>query len=83
MSPFATKGTSEVALVKHASRPYDRSHLRVLSSAIGFTTEPNSFGAKGDISSFAEVQRLRIIATRLVNRRRTLDRHQISLEESR
>lgn len=76
-------GIAENALVHHVSQYYDRSHLRILSKCIGFSTQANSFGPKGDISPFQELRRIRIIATRLLYRRMILDRHQISLEESR
>ena len=76
-------GMAESSLISHVSRYYDRSHLRVLSKCIGLTTEPNSFGPKGDITPFEELRRIRVIATRLLHRRMLLDRHQISLEESR
>jgi hypothetical protein len=76
-------GMAELALTQHISKRYERSHLKKLAQCIGFTTEPNSFGAKGDISPFVELRRIRIIASRLQNQRILLDRHQISLEESR
>eukprot|EP00557_Chaetoceros_sp_GSL56_P002710 CAMPEP_0176498374 /NCGR_PEP_ID=MMETSP0200_2-20121128/12282_1 /TAXON_ID=947934 /ORGANISM="Chaetoceros sp., Strain GSL56" /LENGTH=1374 /DNA_ID=CAMNT_0017896567 /DNA_START=206 /DNA_END=4326 /DNA_ORIENTATION=+ len=76
-------GEAESSLVHHVSQYYDRSHLRILSKCIGFSAQPNSFGPKGDISPFQELRRIRIIATRLLYRRMILDRHQISLEESR
>lgn len=76
-------GMAELALTQHISKRYERSHLKKLAQCIGFSTEPNSFGAKGDITPFVELRRIRIIASRLQNQRILLDRHQISLEESR
>lgn len=76
-------GTAENSLIRHVKQHFDKTHLRLLSECIGFKTEPNSFGMKGDITAFEEVRRIRIIATRLLHHRMNLDRHQISLEESR
>ncbi len=76
-------GAAENSLIRHVKQYYDRTHLRLLSKCIGFTTDPNSSGPQGDISPFEELRRIRIIATRLLHHRMKLDRHQISLEESR
>lgn len=76
-------GMAELALTYHISKRYKRSHMKKLAYGIGFTTEPNSFGEKGDITPFVELRRIRIIASRLQHQRILLDRHQISLEESR
>jgi len=76
-------GTAGISLVRQITSYYDRTHLRTLSSCIGFSQGPNSFGKNGDISSFEELKRIRVIATRLVRRRMALDRHQISTEASK
>jgi hypothetical protein len=57
--------------------------LRALAECIGFSTDPNVFGAKGDISPFTERLRLHILSKQLFCKRLKLDTHERSSEQSR
>jgi len=70
-------------LVNHICQDQSRSHLLSLAQCIGFSTQENSFGPRGDISPFNRKRRLHVVATRLLRDRLSLDRHAIGLEESR
>jgi hypothetical protein len=57
--------------------------LRTLAECIGFSTEPNSFGARGDLSPFTERIRLRVLSRSLLKERLERDSHERSSEQSR
>ena len=71
------------SLIQHVCQFQNRSQNFLLSKCIGFTTQPNMFGKRGDLSPFSEKRRFHVLATRLLNNRISLDRHAIGLEESR
>lgn len=57
--------------------------LRALASCIGFSTEPNSYGPRGDVSPFEECVRLHVISNQLVKERLEMDPHERGSEEAR
>ena len=74
---------AELHLVHHICQINKRNYFRLLSECIGFSTQPNSMGPRGDISSFMERKRIHVIDANLSSTRALLDRHAIGLEESR
>lgn len=74
---------SEKSLVGHISSERQRRHLHALAHCIGFSTESNSFGERGDLSVFSESLRLHIFSTELHMERLSMDAHALGLEESR
>jgi len=68
-------GQAESALINHVCQLYSRNHLTLLSNSIGFE--------QGDISTFEEMRRIHVVATRVLKQRVQLDRHAIGLQESR
>lgn len=61
-----------------------RSHqLQALAQCIGFSTEPNSFGERGDLSPFAERLRVHVLSRSLFQERLERDSHERSSEQSR
>ena len=61
----------------------ERKQLRLLSQCIGFDTNPNELGPRGDLSCFLERLRLHIISSNLLTERMQLDSHAMGLEEFR
>jgi hypothetical protein len=57
--------------------------LRALAECIGFSTEPNNSGSKGDISPFEERLRLQVLSSQLYCERLSGDAHERSSEQSR
>jgi hypothetical protein len=57
--------------------------LRALAECIGFSTEPNNSGPKGDISPFEERLRLQVLSSQLYCERLSGDAHERSSEQSR
>jgi hypothetical protein len=57
--------------------------LQYLAECIGFSTDANSFGPRGDISSFTERLRFHILSDRLFTERVEADAHERSSEQSR
>ena len=74
---------AELHLVEHICQMNKRNYLRLLSECIGFSTQPNSMGPRGDISSFVERKRIYVIDANLSSTRALLDRHAVGLEQSR
>jgi hypothetical protein len=75
--------TIEEKLVEHISVERRRKQFQSLASCIGFKTEPNAFGRKGDLTPFDEVARFQVISSRIFQERLTNDTHALSLEDSR
>jgi hypothetical protein len=75
----ATK-TSLVDLVSNERRTFQ---LKALADCIGFSTDPNSFGTKGDLSPFVERVRLLIMSNLMFRERLQQDSHERSSENSR
>jgi hypothetical protein len=76
-------GQAESALVNEVCHRMKRPHLQLLSECIGFTTNPSILGKNGDVSSFQEIKRIHVIATRLLQEQAALGRHEIGLQQSR
>jgi len=57
--------------------------LRALAQCIGFTTEQNTFGERGDLSPFTERLRLHVLSSALFQERIEIDSHERSSEQSR
>jgi hypothetical protein len=57
--------------------------LRALAECIGFSTEPNNSGPRGDISPFEERLRLQVLSSQLYCERLSGDAHERSSEQSR
>jgi hypothetical protein len=57
--------------------------LLSLAECIGFSVKENKFGARGDLSPFAERRRLHVLSNRLFKERLLLDAHERSSEQSR
>ena len=70
-------------LVEFISSERRSNQLRALANCIGFSTEPNSCGSRGDISSFKECLRLHVISNKLVKERLSMDPHERGSEEAR
>lgn len=74
----------ETSLIDHiCCDERKRKQLQLLAQCIGFETFPNTFGPRGDLSSFHERRRLHILSTNLLRQRMQLDSHALGLEESR
>ena len=73
----------QTSLIDHISDERERKQLRLLAQCIGFDTNPNALGPRGDLSSFSERRRLHILSTNLLRQRMQLDSHALGLEESR
>ena len=73
----------EKALVRHICSERDRPQLRLLARCIGFSTNKNSYGDRGDLSFFREKLRVNVVSTKLLNERLAIDAHALGLEESR
>lgn len=82
-SSHAEPSTIEEQLVRHTSIERHRKQLTSLASCIGFETEPNAFGLKGDVTPFDEVARFQVIASRLFRERLTTDNHALGLDDAR
>jgi hypothetical protein len=74
----ATSSLVNLVCTDRGNHPY-----RTLSECIGFSTDPNSFGDRGDLSPFSERIRLRVLARSLFRERLERDSHQRSSEEAR
>jgi hypothetical protein len=57
--------------------------LQALAECIGFSSEPNSFGSKGDISPFSEKLRVQVLSKYLFRERLSIDAHERSSEQAR
>lgn len=57
--------------------------LTSLANCIGFSTELNSFGNRGDITSFEQWLRIHVVSGELFRHRLALDAHERSSEQSR
>lgn len=57
--------------------------FRSLAECIGFSTDPNSSGDRGDISPFTEVLRINMLSASLFKERLLMDAHERSSEQSR
>jgi len=74
----------EEDLVRHIiSIQVSRRQLKSLAHCIGFCSNGNSNGERGDITPFTVMQRLKVISSRLVRERLRLDSHAVGLEASR
>ena len=71
------------ALVRHICTERRSTQLRSLAQCIGFSTKPNRYGARGDISYFEEKHRLVVISSPRVKERLEIDSHERDSEESR
>jgi len=69
-----------VHLVCHERRSRQ---LRSLAECIGFSTQENAFGKRGDLTPFTERLRLHILSNHLYKNRLALDTHERSSEQSR
>lgn len=69
-----------IDIISHERKSYQ---LQALADCIGFSKEPNSFGSKGDISSFSEKLRVHILSKSLFRERLSMDAHERSSELSR
>ena len=70
-------------LVSHVTQTNRRVHLENLSSCIGFTQNPNSFGSDGDLSFFKERRRLLYLKRDKALKKFETDTHALGLEEGR
>lgn len=82
-SRSAEPSTIEEKLVRHISIERHRKQLQSLATCIGFETEPNAFGLKGDVTPFDEVARFHVIASRIFRERLTTDTHALGLDDAR
>lgn len=71
------------SLVEYISCERRSNQLRALANCIGFCSESNSHGSRGDISPFKECLRLHVISNKLVNERLSMDPHERGSEEAR
>ena len=71
------------ALVKLVCHERQSRQYRSLAECIGFSTQENVFGPRGDITPFVERLRLHILSNQLYKDRLTLDTHERSSEQSR
>ena len=71
------------SLVDYISFERRSNQLKALANCIGFCSEPNSYGSRGDISSFKECLRLHVISNKLVRERLNMDPHERGSEEAR
>ena len=71
------------SLVKFISAERRSNQLRALANCIGFNTESNSYGSRGDISPFKECLRLHVVSNKLVKERLEMDPHERGSEEAR
>ena len=69
-----------IDVISHERKSYQ---LQALAECIGFSKEPNSFGPKGDISSFSEKLRVHILSKSLFRERLSMDSHERSSEIAR
>lgn len=74
---------AEEALARHICAERRHSQLQSLARCIGFSTEGNTFGHRGDLSPFRELMRLQVFSARLLSERLGIDAHALGLEESR
>lgn len=70
-------------LVKVVSSERRTNQLRYLAQCIGFSTEPNVFGPRGDLTPFTERMRFHILSDSLFKGRLEIDAHERSSEQSR
>jgi hypothetical protein len=77
------RDSANAALTKLVCDERRSKQLRSLAECIGFSTEENAFGKKGDISTFTERLRLHVLSNRLFKERLALDPHERSSEQSR
>lgn len=87
-SPTSVNSVSELhdckkALVRHICTERRSMQLKSLAQCIGFSTEPNRQGAKGDISYYDEKHRLLVVSSPRVKERLEIDSHERDSEESR
>ncbi|KAI2508044.1 hypothetical protein MHU86_6336 [Fragilaria crotonensis] len=82
-SRSAEPSAIEEKLVRHISIERHRKQLQSLATCIGFETEPNAFGLKGDVTPFDEVARFHVIASRIFRERLTTDTHALGLDDAR
>ena len=83
-SPCETSMESaKSALVNLICNECSSKQLRSLAECIGFSTDANSFGSRGDISAFRERLRLHLLSDRLFRERLALDAHERGSEQSR
>lgn len=71
------------ALVKLVCHERRSRQLRSLAECIGFSTQENAFGKRGDLTPFTERLRLHILSNHLYKNRLALDTHERSSEQSR
>ena len=82
-SPQAELQLAKDSLVRFISAERRSNQLRALANCIGFSTEPNQSGERGDVSPFTECLRLHVISNQLVNERLEMDPHERGSEEAR
>ncbi|GKY99438.1 hypothetical protein MPSEU_000898300 [Mayamaea pseudoterrestris] len=70
-------------LVPFVCRERRSNQLRALGQCIGFSSEPNASGDRGDLSPYMEKLRLHILSKSMVNERLEIDAHERSSEQSR
>jgi len=77
------RGAACSALVKLVCHERRSRQLMSLAECIGFSTEENAFGKRGDITPFTERLRLHVLSNQLYRNRLALDTHERSSEQSR
>jgi hypothetical protein len=77
------KESAKAALAKLVCGQRRSKQLRSLAECIGFSTDENPFGKRGDISTFTERLRLHVLSNRIFKERLALDAHERSSEQSR
>jgi len=71
------------ALVKLVCHERSSRQLRSLAECIGFSTQENASGKRGDVTPFTERLRLHVLSNQLYKNRLALDTHERSSEQSR
>jgi hypothetical protein len=70
-------------LVRQVCSERKTNQLQYLAQCIGFSTDPSSFGSKGDLTPFVERMRFHVLSDRLFKERLEIDAHERSSEQSR
>lgn len=70
-------------LIRHVCAERSSTQLRSLAQCIGFSSEPNTFGRRGDISPFTERLRMHVNSADLLCERLKIDTHAIGSEQAR
>lgn len=82
--PDITEGDDAQSRLTHQICAQRLDHqLKALAECIGFSTDPNSNGPRGDLSTFVQCIRLHVVSHRAYEERIHLDLHERSSSQSR